>query len=69
MASIAQYLLFALVIATGIAYVAGALYPHGSHWAMQVCSQATMLCDHPQWVAVTAGIAGLVYFCVPRKES
>jgi hypothetical protein len=68
MASLLQFVLFVLVIATGISYVAGGLYMHGTGWAMQVCSQAELFCDHPHWLALATGALCLIYFCIPRTE-
>src|SRR5580704_3499430 len=69
MASLIQFLLFVLVIVTGLSYTAGGLYPHGAGWAMLVCSEARLLCDHPDWPALTTGAVSILYFCVPRTQS
>jgi hypothetical protein len=54
-------LLLLLVVAMGLAEVAGGLQYQGVRWAFQVCTSAPMLCDHPGWIATSAASMALLY--------
>jgi len=53
-----------LVLAAGVANVAGGLQGQGVHWAYQVCAATGGLCDHSDEVTVTTQCAGLAFLAL-----
>jgi hypothetical protein len=62
MATLALGLVIIFAVATGMFYIAGGLYGHGSPWASDVCSLSRDLCDQPAWAALGTGVMALIYF-------
>jgi hypothetical protein len=62
MSTLALTLLVIFIVATGMFYIAGDLYGHGTPWAQDVCSLSYELCDNPGWSVVATGVMALVYF-------
>ena len=51
-----------LVAAAIIFYFAGDLAGHGSPVAADICSSGGVLCQHPEYVAFAALVAGILWF-------
>ena len=52
---------FVLVVATVVFYFAPGLAGHGNHIAVEVCSLGRMFCQHPEYAAMAAGGAGVLW--------
>ena len=55
----------AFLILVGVAtvfYFAGNLAGHGSPVAADICSSGGVLCQHPEYVAFAALVAGILWF-------
>jgi hypothetical protein len=69
MSTWALCLLIALVVATGVFYLAASLTGHGGGWATDLCFQASDLCDHPQWLGYASTVMWVVYLILQRIKS
>jgi hypothetical protein len=66
--SLAVGLLFLLVVATAVFYVAGLQIDDGTPWALKVCDNAKNLCDHPEMSGIPAVLMTIVYCTVKGME-
>jgi hypothetical protein len=69
MSTLALCLLIALVVATGVFYLAASLTGHGGGWATDVCFQAPTLCEHPLWMGYASAVMFVFYVILQRIES
>lgn len=61
MSSLTFGIFFTLVMATITFYVAPDLANHGNVVAQDICKSGAMLCRHPEYLAVAASGAGLLW--------
>ena len=61
MSTLALCLFIALLIATGVFYVAHDQYGHGAAWAMDVCWSMPKFCEMPHYIAIATGVTLVVY--------
>src|ERR671937_1234092 len=62
--SVAATLMWLLIAATTMFYVAGVEVGEQAPWALAFCQDAKNFCQHPEWSGIPAALMALVYFSV-----
>ena len=61
MSSLMFGIFFILIVATGAFYFAPDMAIHGNPIAVDICSMGRRYCQHPEYVAIAAGGAGILW--------
>ncbi len=67
MSPVSLFLAAVLLTAAGLFYWAAQQTLHGNLIARDICSNAPIFCEHPEWVALAAIGAVIVYVMGRRK--
>jgi hypothetical protein len=65
----AACMMFMLVIATALFFVAGMQSALDASWAVQLCDQAGNFCQHPEWTGMAGALMAVVFFAVRGMEA
>jgi hypothetical protein len=66
--SLAAVVMWLLIVATAIFYVAGMEMSDASDWAVKLCQDAKNFCQHPEWSGIPAALMALVFLTVRGME-
>jgi hypothetical protein len=66
--ALAGMLMWLLIIAAAIFYVAGMQLGDEAPWALALCDDARNFCQHPEWSGIPAALMALVYFSLRGME-
>ncbi|MBN8968553.1 MAG: hypothetical protein J0G95_08845 [Rhizobiales bacterium] len=53
-------LILVLLGAAGVFFLASVTQYSGWFWSHELCQQGAVLCEHPSWILIAAGVAILI---------